>query len=88
MGGKKAGGAKKSSGPADDPEALQKMVNEFSKAYKKRCTEMEIKPSAIIRNALAEFADDEDKVPKKFHFWEELGWPGVKALIEALKQAK
>jgi hypothetical protein len=25
---------------------------------------------------------------KKFHFWDELGWSGVKAITEALKLAK
>ena len=30
-------------------------------------------------------AKEEGNEIKKFHIWEELGWPGVKAITDALK---
>ena len=81
MGGKKkggSGGAKK----AGDEEDLS--VENFWKAYKKKCTEYQCEPSKIIKGQM-ELFNEEGKEITKLHMWEELGWVGVKAITEALK---
>ena len=84
MGGKKkAGGDKKKAAKKDgDEEDLS--VENFWKAYKKKIVELECDKSKILQQAFEKFQEEGDPI-KKFHIWEELGWPGVKAITDSLK---
>ena len=81
MGGKKKAGGdkKKKQDDGDDPQC-----ENFLKAYKKKCVEYNCEYSKIIKSYKEKFEDEGEDI-KKFHLWEELGWPGVKAITEALK---
>jgi hypothetical protein len=83
MGGKKkpAGDKKKAKKEGDDEDLS---VENFWKIYKKKCTEYGCDQSKIIKKSYEKFVEDGDEI-KQFHLWEELGWPGVKAIIESLK---
>ena len=82
MGGKKKAAAKK--GKADDEP--DESVNNFMKIYKKRCTtELMCDVSKVIKEGYAKYQDEDEPI-KKFVFWEELGWVGVRAIMESLKQ--
>jgi hypothetical protein len=83
MGGKKkAGGDKKAAkGKAGDEEDLS--VENFWKTYKKKCVEYNCDQSKILKGAFEKFQEEGEPI-KKFHLWEELGWPGVKAITESL----
>lgn len=85
MGGKKkAGGGDKKKGKKEgDEEDLS--VENFWKAYKKKCAEYQCDISKKIKADYENFLEEGNEI-KKFHNWEELGWPGVKAMCEALKQ--
>jgi len=85
MGGKKkAGGGDKKKGKKEgDEEDLS--VENFWKAYRKKCAEYQCDVSKKIKADYENFLDEGQEI-KKFHNWEELGWPGVKAMCEALKQ--
>jgi len=80
---KKAGGDKKKK--EGDEEDLS--VENFWKAYKKKCVEYNCDVSKIIKGAMEKFFEEGDEI-KKLHMWEELGWPGVKAIVESLIAAK
>ena len=83
MGGKKkAGGDKKKAKKEGDEQDVS--VENFWKAYKKKCVEYNCDVSKILKTAFEKFLDEGDEI-KKFHLWEELGWPGVKAIVESLK---
>ena len=80
MGGKKKaakGGKKK-----DDEEDLS--VEHFFKAYKKKIAELEVTLSKIIKEKYDLFQEEEEVI-SKFHIWEEMGWAGVRALMDALR---
>jgi hypothetical protein len=79
---KKGDGGKKKGGKGDDDEDTS-VVN-FWRAYRKKCGELDCEVSKIIKEYYNKF-DEDDEIPKKFHLWEELGWPGVKAIVESLK---
>jgi len=82
---KKAGGDKKKK---EGDEEDQSMEN-FLKFIKKKWVEFMpegTKMSKIILSYKEKFEEDGDEM-KKLHMWEELGWPGVKAITEALKMA-
>jgi alkyl sulfatase BDS1-like metallo-beta-lactamase superfamily hydrolase len=81
MGGKKKaakGGKKK-----EEEEDLS--VEHFYKAYKKKVTELEVPLSKIVKEKYDQFAEDEEVITK-FHLWEELGWAGVRAIMDSLRQ--
>jgi hypothetical protein len=81
MGGKKKaakGGKKK-----DDEEDLS--VEHFMKAYKKKVLELEVPLSKIIKEKYDLFQEEEEVI-SKFHIWEEMGWAGVRALMDSLRQ--
>lgn len=83
MGGKKKpAGDKKKAKKEGDEEDLS--VENFWKIYKKKCVEYGTDQSKIIKKAYEKFVEEGDEI-KQFHIWEELGWPGVKAIIESLK---
>lgn len=94
MGGKKKGGGKKSGGKGKGKGkggkgAVDEEDNSFPnfiKAYRKKCQEYECDFSKIIKKANEDFEEEQEPL-KKLHMWEELGWPGVKAIVEALKAA-
>lgn len=82
MGGKKGKGkgkGKKGKVPEEPDESTEKL----QRLYWKKCTELEAPYSKIMREKFAE-AEDEDEDITKIHLWEELGWQGVKALMDAL----
>jgi len=84
MGGKKkaAGGDKKKKKEGDEED---KSMEDFWKAYKKKCVEYGCDVSKKLKGDYDTAMEDATEI-KKFHNWEELGWPGVKAMTEALKQ--
>ena len=52
--------------------------------YKKKCVEYGTDQSKIIKKSYEKYVEEGDEI-KQFHIWEELGWPGVKAIIDSLK---
>ena len=80
MGGKKKAAAKK--GKDGDEEDMS--VENFWKLYKKKCVEYNCDVSKIIKGQMDKFQEEGEEI-KKFIIWEELGWPGVKAIVESLK---
>jgi hypothetical protein len=81
MGGKKK--AAKAGKKKDDEEDLS--VEHFYKAYKKKIVELEVPLSKIIKEKYDLFQEEEEVI-SKFHIWEEMGWAGVRALMDALRQ--
>lgn len=73
-GGKKAA-AKKDEEPDDSTERLFKL-------YKKKCNDLQCNLSKAL---MAKFSDEEAEDIDKIHIWDEIGWQGVKALMESLK---
>ena len=59
----------------------------FMKAYKKKCAELGCEVSKIIKEKYETFGDEGEPIDK-FHFWEEMGWQGVRALTDSLRQVK
>lgn len=84
MGGKKKGGDKKKPKAKKEGDEEDLSVENFWKSYKKKCVEYQCDMSKIIKGYYEKFLDEGEE-PKKFHIWEELGWPGVKAIIESFK---
>jgi len=78
---KKAGGGKKKAANAEDEEDIS--VDVFYKAYKKKCTDLGVEASKQIKAKYEEYQEEGEKIAK-FHFWEELGWAGTKAIMDAL----
>jgi hypothetical protein len=77
MAGKK--GAKKAAKGADEAdESTEKLF----RLYKKKCNELGCSTSKPL---IAKFNDDEVDDIDKIHIWDEIGWMGVKALMESLK---
>lgn len=88
MGGKAKKAAPKKAG-GKDGDVEDKSVEMFWKTYKnKKIPEYGLeKPSPQIKELFAPSDGDKDKegfTPDKFHLWEELGWPGVKAITDSL----
>lgn len=44
-----------------------------------------VKALEVISNMFAEWEEDNEKVITKFHIWDELGWQGTRAIMDALK---
>ena len=80
MGGKKK--AAKAGKKKDEEEYLS--VEHFWKAYKKKILELEVPISKIIKEKY-ELFQEEEEVITKFHIWEEMGWAGTRALMDALR---
>jgi hypothetical protein len=74
--------AAKKGGKEGDEEDLS--VENFWKNYKKKCVEYNCDVSKIIKGQFEKFTEEGDEI-KKLHMWEELGWPGVKAIVDSLK---
>ena len=81
MGGKKKAAAK---GKKKDEEQ-DLSVEHFWKAYKKKILEYEVPLSKILKEKYDLFVEEEEVITK-FHFWEELGWPGTRAIMDSLRQ--
>ena len=77
MAGKKKG--KKAPKKDEEPE---ESTEKLFKLYKKKCTELQCSTSKAL---MAKFLDDDVEDIDKIHIWDEIGWQGVKALIESLK---
>ena len=80
-GGKK-GGDKKGK---DDEEDVS--VDQFFKHYKKNCTSLGVTASPIIKEKYEEYQEEGEFI-KKFHLWDELGWAGIRAIMDALRHVK
>lgn len=74
-GGKKKAAAKKDEEPDESTEKLFKL-------YKKKCAELQCNTSKAL---MSKFLDEEVEDIDKIHIWDEIGWQGVKALMESLK---
>ena len=62
-------------------------VADFWKLYKKKVVEYEVEVSKPIKLQIDKILiDAEQDYITKYHSWEELGWPGIKAITEAMKQ--
>lgn len=81
-GGKKGGGKKGGKKSADDEEDIS--TEKFWKLYRKKCTEYETDVCKEIKK-LWEAKEENGTDIQKLHLWDELGWPGVKAITDALK---
>jgi len=85
MGGKKKAPAKKKGGGGKDDEE-DVSVDQFYKFYKKKCNELACPFAKNMKEKYDEYLE-EGTLITKFHTWEELGWAGVRAMMDALKQA-
>lgn len=85
MGGKKKGGAAKKAGAKDDGEDLS--VENFFKAYNKNVVLYNCEKSKYIKSLMEKYNEEPDDKIKHIKTNEELGWPGIKAITESLKQA-
>ena len=85
MGGKKKGGDKKKAAK-DDVEDLS--VENFFKTYTKNCAIYGCEKSKYIKSLSDKYNDEPDIKPHHIKTNEELGWPGIKAITESLKQVK
>ena len=56
------------------------------KFYRKKCVELQCDMSKRIKEQYEEYLEEGDPI-KKLHIWEEIGWQGTRAMMEALKQA-
>lgn len=84
MGAKKKGGDAKKK-PAKAGDADDDSVEKFYKAYKKKYIEMDVPPSPTIKKLFENFQEEAESF-KRIHTSEELGWPGVRAIMDCLKQ--
>ena len=85
MGGKKKGGGGKKKAAAAVEE--EDYVNQFWKIYRKKYAEYEVPCSTIIKEKYDLYVD-ENETPTKFHIWQELGWAGTRAIMDAMKESK
>ncbi len=81
MGGKKKK-AGKGKGKKDDEEDISAEL--FFRAYKKKVVELQCESSKILKEKYDEYLEEGDHITK-FHIWEELGWHGIKAIMDALR---
>ena len=83
MGGKKKTAPKKGKNPADAVEDVS--VDSFMKVYRKKCTELEVPVSDIIKQKFEQYIEDPADKIQKFHVWKELGETGTRAIFESLR---
>ena len=83
MGGKKKKGGGKGKGKKDEEEDLS--VEHFFRAYKKKVLELQCESSKTLKGKFDEY-QEEGEVITKFHLWEELGWAGIRAIMDSLRQ--
>lgn len=80
-GGKGGGKGKKGAAPEEEIPYLEN----FMKAYRKECHNYEdLAMSKTIKKNFEEAEEEGELKIKKFHFAEELGWEGTKAIMDAL----
>jgi len=84
MGGKKKKHAGKGKKKEDEEDVS---VDNFFKAYRKKVAELQCESSKMLKEKYEEYQEEGDPITK-FHFWEELGWAGIKAVMESLRQVK
>jgi len=87
MGGKKKGGGGKGKGKGSAPPEEDDSIEKFWKFYKKKSAEFEVAICPIIKDKFDLFIDEQE-VPTRFHVWTELGWPGTRAIMDALREVK
>ena len=86
MGGKKkkAGGGKgKGAAPPEEDDSVDK----FWKIYRKKVQEFDVPICPIIKDKYELFTEEQE-IPQRFHIWTELGWPGTRAIMDALREVK
>ena len=81
MGGKKKPAAAAKKANAEPDESTEKLY----KLYKKKCNELQCPFSTIMNEKFNEYRDEGTDITK-VHLWEELGWAGIRALMDALKE--
>ena len=81
--GKGKGGKKKGAQPEEEDLSMEK----FMAIYTKKCKELDIVPSKVLKEKY-EFCLEEGEKITKIHLWEELGWVGTRAIMDALKQVQ
>jgi len=86
MGGKKKGGGKKKAAKAAVDEE-DRTVHNFMKFYKKKCIDLGVDQLRNLKDQYELVEAGEQEVIAKFHFWDELGWAGTRAIMESLKEA-
>lgn len=77
---KKAGGAQVD----EDDDSVDK----FWKYYKNKCKELTTDVNKRIKQMYEEEYLEEQKALTRFIMWDECGWQGIRALMDALIQAK
>lgn len=75
----KKGGKKKAAKKEDEADDS---TERLFKLYKKKCNELQCSTSKAL---MAKFMDDEVDDIDKIHIWDEIGWQGVKVLMQSLK---
>lgn len=86
MGGKKKGGGKKKAAKAAVDEE-DRTVHNFMRNYKKKAGELGVDVLRNLREQYELVEAGEQEVIAKFHFWDELGWAGTRAIMDSLKEA-
>ena len=82
MGAKKKAPAKKK-GKAEDE--ADDSVDRFWKQYKsKKCPEFGVDALKYVKEKFDLYQEEQEKITK-FHIWEEMGWGGTRALMDALR---
>lgn len=83
------GPKKKPAGAAGGEGEEDRSTENFHRFYKNNCQKVyEIPQSKAIQQLWNAKQNDEITDFEKFHLWEQLGWQGVRAIFDALKQAK
>jgi len=77
---KKAAKAKKAS--AADEEDFS--VDKFWKAYRNNCKNLEVPENGQIKEKYALYQEEAIKI-SQFNIWDELGWAGTRAIMDALR---
>ena len=81
MGGKK----KKAAGKGKKKEEEEDVsVDNFFKAYRKKVAELACDSSKILKEKYEEYQDEGEAITK-WHLWEELGWAGIRAIMDSLR---
>ena len=81
MGGKKKAAGKGSKKKEEEEDVS---VDNFYKAYKIKVIELECLPSKYVKEKYDLYQEEEDVITK-FHLWEELGWAGIRAIMDSLR---
>ena len=62
-------------------------MQKFMGNYRKKCGDYQCEPVKAIKEMNDRFEANEIDNINKFHFWDELGWAGCRAIMDYLKEA-